>query len=161
MAIVKNNKFNEIDIFLRKIPDNHLFTICEEVTNFDKKLAHIIELMISIMDGCGEKVLSANQVGFDKRIIVIKYGDEMYFAMINPEISYLDSGYVNVLEECASLPNYKVSIKRPLKIRVSCRDVTGKRNVFDAENELAYHIVHGVEHLDGVLISNYDANFNE
>ena len=160
-TIVKNNKFNLIDIFLRTIPDQHLFTVCEEVTNFDKKLKEIVELMVGIMNECGEKILSANQVGFDKRIILVKDIADGIIVLVNPEISFLPCDYVKIKETCTSIPKYSCVVKRPLKVRISCRDLTGKRSVFDAENELAYRIIHGVEHLDGVLITAYDDNFGK
>jgi len=100
--------------------------------------------------------LSAVQVGRPEQYIVIKWHGEM-LAFINPEIVSKYKQEDAFKEGCLSVPGKEVTIFRPKKITINFKNVFGDQNdgiVFDGM--LARVIQHECDHLNGVLISDYE-----
>jgi peptide deformylase len=70
--------------------------------------------------------------------------------MINPEI--LETSGEQLGEEgCLSIPGFREKVRRPYKVRVRARDVSGETYELDGKDLLARAVLHENDHLDGVL----------
>lgn len=134
---------------IRKKGDEILEKVCKEVTNFDKRLAILLDDMYDTMadhDGVG---LAAPQVGILKRAVVIDVG-EGRIELINPRI-ISQEGTQNGSEGCLSVPGVFGEVERPNKVEVEAFDRYGKKFTVTGEGLLARAFCHEIEHLDGKL----------
>lgn len=105
-------------------------------------------------DGVG---LAANQVGYDKRIIVIDptHSDEGIrnpIVMLNPEILE-SSGEQSMEEGCLSLPGIFAKVIRKEKIRYRYTDLFGKVVEEEAQGYKAVVLQHEIDHLNGIVFT--------
>lgn len=148
---------------IRVYGDPVLRKVADPVEEFGPDLKQLAEDMLETMlesDGVG---LAAPQVGVSKRFVVIGIpvddnGDQgklHVFNMVNPEI--IDEGEeIDLLEEgCLSLPEITVNVERPTKIVVEYQNLDGETIELEAEGMFAKVIQHEIDHLDGVLITDY------
>ena len=100
--------------------------------------------------------LAAPQIGSAHRVCVVNYPDKKSpSALINPEVAWISKG-TSVLEEaCLSIPNVVVPVRRPKKVRVRALDEKGKPVELSATDLLAKILQHEIDHLNGVLITDY------
>lgn len=132
---------------------------CVEVLEGDM-IAEITHNLIDTADyhaehgevGCAG--LSANQIGYDKRIFVINLGGK-FIPFINPVL--LDNkkkwGMVSKTEGCLSLPGISRKVSRYKRIRLAFNDFrNGARVEFNFKGHAARVIQHELDHLDGKLI---------
>ncbi|MEG1394720.1 MAG: peptide deformylase [Clostridia bacterium] len=130
---------------------------CREVTEFDAKLAKLLDDMRETMlyaDGCG---LAAPQVGIMRRAVVVEVGD-FFVEMLNPRIVSKEGEQVG-FEGCLSVPNKQCNIARPFKVRVEFQDRKGAHKALDCEAMIARACCHELDHLDGILF--YDRELKE
>lgn len=128
-------------------PNKMLETKCELVTEFNTELFSILDNMTSVMlkhNGLG---LSANQVGINKRILLVKAKDKIY-ELINPVIIEVTDN-VMMQEGCLSSPGIFLSISRPAQVLFQYQDRTGGLKKAMAEDIEARIILHECEHLEG------------
>lgn len=100
-------------------------------------------------DGIG---LAAPQIGILKRLVVIDFGDENKFKMINPRIIKEEGESIDE-EGCLSIPGVRGKVKRPEKIVVAYVDENSKKLEMEAEGLLARCICHEIDHLNGILFT--------
>jgi len=72
-------------------------------------------------------------------------------AIINPEITVLDSAVIEDWEGCLSIPDIRGRVPRAREIRVRALDRQGGRIELRAQGFPARVILHETDHLDGVL----------
>jgi peptide deformylase len=135
-------------------PDPVLRTVCEPVDTFDSTLRDVAEEMLALMhhhEGIG---LAAPQVGLRQRLIVASIANHR-LVLVNPEI-LAASGPRDFVEGCLSLPGVQANVRRPERIRVAGYDAHGRRRSFGAVGLWARVVQHEVDHLNGVLILDYD-----
>jgi peptide deformylase len=124
---------------------------CEDVVVNEEtiKIADEMVEAMRIYKGIG---LAGPQVGYSKKIIVIRYTDEdepLY--IFNLKIIEF-SQEKNVMEEgCLSLPGIWEKVVRPEKIRVSYQDRNGEEHVETLEGIEARVFQHEGDHLYGKL----------
>lgn len=125
-----------------------------EPFNFDTMDAEKIESeMIYTMLQEGGIGLSANQVGLDAQVFVIKpylLEDKTPFALFNPSIEQVT---VNMLEEpegCLSHPNLFLKIKRPRGVVVNYLDRDAKECKIELYDIDARCFLHEYDHLQGI-----------
>jgi peptide deformylase len=146
---------------LRKIllygePD--LETPCEPVAEsefgtpeLEKLVADMFETMYQFK-GVG---LAAPQVGELKRLFIVdttfsEEGEGEKRVLINPEV--LETSGEQLGEEgCLSIPGFREKVRRPYKVKVRARDVSGDSFELDGKDLLARAVLHENDHLDGVL----------
>jgi peptide deformylase len=134
-------------------PDDVLRSVCDPVATFDSELQDLADEMLALMvrhQGIG---LAAPQVGLQQRLIVCRLGD-CGLALANPEVGKAAEPR-NQLEGCLSLPGVEVNVRRLEEIRLAGYDLHGKRKSFRALGLWARVIQHEIDHLNGVLISDY------
>lgn len=130
-----------------------------EITKAVKKLIKDMEqTLLSTGNGIG---LAAPQVGVHLRVILITLyrgsddEDGKILAMINPEITKFSMETVVMEEGCLSLPGLFEKVERPSKIEVQFTDSKGKKQVLALDKINAREVLHEIDHLDGVLFSDY------
>jgi peptide deformylase len=98
--------------------------------------------------------LAAPQIGLSRRIIVIELNDQSN-CMVNPEIS-LACDWDSMEEGCLSLPGRTVNVKRCTLARIQGQDTSGKPQSLLVTGLLARAFQHEIDHLNGVLICDYE-----
>ena len=131
-------------------PDPRLDTPCVEVGKDEiHDLVETISDAINIMmkeDGIG---LAANQVGLDKRFIIVMIGRTGIVPMINPVITY-SSDVSTVQEEgCLSFPGQTSKVRRSTYIEVDYLDMKGEEQTMALSHMNARIVLHEFEHLEG------------
>jgi len=139
---------------LRLYPDALLRDLAEPVEVFDKVLEKFGNDMLVFMRSHKGIGLAAPQVGIRRRIIVADIG-ESPLCMVNPQI-IIASGRDHMIEGCLSLPGVNVDIDRMTYLEVRGQDPQGKDLRFTAEGLLARVIQHEIDHLNGILICDYN-----
>lgn len=147
---------------IRIYGDPVLRDVAEPVTEFGPELEKLAADMLETMekgDGIG---LAAPQVGLGIRFIVIGLPEEVdgerkmrILTMANPVIVTESEEVATCEEGCLSLPEINVQVERPESITVEYQDLQGNKQVVDADDMLAVVIQHEMDHLDGVLITDY------
>lgn len=111
---------------------------------------HILaELNAALRDPQGNLIgvgLSANQIGIDKRVCIVRFG-EHHLNLVNPIILKHSDNRRGSVEQCLSLPNCERTIMRWEQIVVKCDSYTKPLIV---ENwDVSRIIQHELDHLDG------------
>ena len=127
---------------------------CNAVTNYEK-LGSLIDDMFDTMyeeNGLG---LAANQVGVDLNLFIIDISaieeNEKTHVFINGEI--VESTGESWFEEgCLSIPDIRLNVKRPEKIKFKFEDLSGKEHIEGFEGLMARAIQHEMDHLNGIFI---------
>lgn len=94
--------------------------------------------------------LTANQIGYTKRIILVKNG-ESWKPFINPIIVKKSRETYIAEEGCLSLDGER-KVKRHHSIRLAYQEENGKQRVSDFSGLMAEIIQHEVDHCNGILI---------
>lgn len=144
-----------------KYPNDLLLTQCKPVVVFDKSLANLCHNMVSTMRRNLGVGLAAPQVGVLQRIFVAQIEDSngyvKYLFAINPKIlSY--SRIKSIWKEgCLSFDTgYSVEVLRPDIVEIEYYTPTEEKRVFIARGLMAHIFQHEIEHLDGILINQYE-----
>jgi peptide deformylase len=115
--------------------------------------ADIEKEMIEIMLQEGGIGLSANQVGLDAQVFVIKpylLEDKTPFALFNPTIEQVTVNMNEEPEGCLSHPNLFLKIKRPRGIVVNYLDKDAKECTLELYDIDARCFLHEYDHLQGI-----------
>jgi peptide deformylase len=110
--------------------------------------------MLSLMRQYRGIGLAAPQVGLHHRLIVWSIEDRP-FALGNLEVKDATEPR-DFVESCLSLPGVQISVRRPEHIRVTGYDLHGQRRGFGAVGLWARVIQHELDHLNGLLICDYN-----
>ena len=122
-----------------------------KVTKDIIKLIRDMEQTVKAADGLG---LAAPQIDKNMRICLVKLHGR-FIPLINPVITQ-KSRQTDIAEEgCLSLPEIWLEIERPVGIVVSYMDAKGKQQERRLKNLNARVIQHEIDHLDGILITDY------
>jgi peptide deformylase len=142
-----------------KYGDSVLETEGKLITEFDDKLAELVENMFETMyDGRGVG-LAAPQVGESLKLFVMDCsGDERdparRIAFINPTI--VETKETQVGEEgCLSFPDIYFQVERPRIVTVTAFDIHGKEFTRQFEDLEARCVLHETDHLYGKLFTDY------
>ncbi len=133
-----------------KIGDEILRMRSKEVTEFDSRLAVLLDDMRETMlieDGVG---LAAPQVGVLRRAVVISPNGKDFYEFINPVILKAE-GKQKCNEGCLSVPGIHGKVERPKKLEIRANDRYGREFVVKVDGFLANICCHEFDHLDGIL----------
>ncbi|GMA49115.1 peptide deformylase [Alicyclobacillus contaminans] len=127
-----------------------------------KPVPEVTPAILKLLDDMAETMyhaegigLAANQIGIAKRLVVVDVGDDNgRLDLINPEI-LSSSGSQTDYEGCLSLPGIRGPVTRASHIRVKFTQRSGETVEMDAEGLLARCIQHEVDHLNGILFTDY------
>lgn len=128
----------------------------ETVTRFDSSLQDLIEDMHDTLKNADDSCvgIAAPEIGILKRVCVIDLGFESY-ELINP-VLISSSGEDISYESCLSAPGVFVKVARPTEIEIRYDDINGISHTMTAEGFLARAILHEMDHLDGIVITDYE-----
>ena len=138
-------------------PDPVLARRAAPVEVFDEQLQALVERMIELMRDAQGAGLAAPQVGVSRRLFVIE-GDAgpvetpQPMVFVNPEIE-LGGDLVPFEEGCLSIPDVRVTVRRPQAVRIKAVDVHGEPFELEDDDFLARVWQHEYDHLEGVLIT--------
>ncbi len=135
-------------------PNQILRTVCQPVETFDSALRDLADEMLSLMRHHSGIGLAAPQVGFRQRLIVSSIEDRP-FTLTNLEVKDVTEPR-DFVEGCLSLPGIQVNVRQPERIRVTGYDLHGRRRSFGAVGLWVRVIQHELDHLNGVLICDYE-----
>ena len=103
------------------------------------------------MDRFGGIGLSANQLGLDYRVFVMRTADSGIKAFFNPEVTKLSKETEMMKEGSLSFPDIYLMIKRPKAIEFEYTDSDGERHTLQLEGIGARCVQHEIDHLNGVI----------
>lgn len=134
-----------------KILDQKLFN----VEYFNSDLKDIVRDMFETMYTYHGIGLAANQVGIDKRIIVVDISSvskdkSVPIALINPEIVTCSKRKMVAEEGCLSFPGYYNKVARPISIEVKYYDINGKKHQIVVNGLLSRVLQHEIDHINGI-----------
>ena len=152
--------------------DPILNKVCRPVTNFDDRLATLLDDMRETMidaDGVG---LAGPQVGMLRRLFVVwdttDAPEEIpadyeykFIDFVNPEILAVSEDEETAYEGCLSFPGHNGAVTRPAAVKVRAQDRNGNWFELEAEGLLARCIQHENDHLDGITIMQSSEYFYE
>jgi peptide deformylase len=127
---------------------------CKPVKDFSQ-LDSLIDDMFDTMyeeNGIG---LAANQIDVDLQLFVVDISDideegESIHVFVNAEIIATEGE--SWMNDCLSIPDVRLNIKRPDTIQFKFQDVSGKEHLEEFDGLMARAIQHEVDHLNGVFI---------
>lgn len=134
--------------------DPALHKKCHPVTQFDDKLATLIDDMRETLEEAGGAGLAAPQIGILRRVVVLYGEDEELVELVNPELVSRE-GEQDGLEGCLSVPGLWGYVKRPEKVRVKAQDRRGNWFETGGEAIVARCFCHEIEHLDGHVFTEH------
>ena len=141
-----------------KYGDPVLTKRAEEVVEFDKNLAKLVDDMFETMYGAPGVGLAAPQVGILKRLFVMDCSSgknpKQKVALINPVIA-TEEGDQSGDEGCLSFPGIYFQVKRPQRVVVRAQDINGSSFTLDVMDLEARCVEHETDHLDGELFISY------
>ncbi|MBS5885490.1 MAG: peptide deformylase [Clostridium sp.] len=139
---------------IRLFGDEILRKRSKEVLVVDDKIRQMLNDMADTMynteNGGG---LAAPQVGILKRLVVIDMGQGL-IKLVNPRIIKKE-GIQEVIEGCLSYPNRWGKLKRPAKVTVQALNEYGKKIILTGTGDLAKCFCHEIDHLDGILFTDF------
>jgi peptide deformylase len=143
----------EINFSLRIEPDPLLYQKLEDINLDEYDLELIEKSMIQIMNESNGIGISANQVGFNRRVIIVKPRNKEPFAMFNPRI--VDSSNPDILdhEGCLSFPDLYLPVKRYNTVTVEFVDKYKNSCKMLFEGYDAKCVQHEIDHLDGICFT--------
>ena len=141
-----------------QFPNPILRKKCTKITEINKDLIRLADDMCETLDYHKGVGLAGNQVGYMKRIVVIKIPDEEQFrVLINPEITET-FGNREVEEGCLSVFGYKGIVNRSLWIKAKGLDMKWQKWKIKADGLLAQVLEHEIDHLNGIMYFDHLVN---
>ena len=151
-------------------PDERLREIAKPVDNVEleeKRITELFELMRNTVAKTDAAGLSAPQVGVPERIIMVRTrvgvssADIEIVGMVNPRITERE-GTSTAIEGCLSLPkgDWKTEVTRSETVTVHYLAPDGLEETLTASGTLARQIQHEIDHLDGVLVTDYAKRYH-
>ena len=104
--------------------------------------------------------LSAPQIGYNRRIFCLRFGESDYRTFINPMIDN-NVNITMVRETCSSVPNKEFIIPRFGKINFYFTTPLGKVEGGQLVGKAAHAFQHAVDHLNGLLVSDIGLEIDE
>ena len=99
------------------------------------------------------RAISAVQVGVMKRMVAMNLGGGP-FILLNPVITWRSEATFLVWDDCLSVPDVIVRVRRHSSISISYRDVEFRvRHWDELPADLAELLQHEIDHLNGVLMT--------
>lgn len=156
--------------------DPILKKVCRPVTNFDDRLATLLDDMQDTLRDAQGYGLAGPQVGILRRVFISLDEREApvdeegnipedweapILEFINPEILETSEETVTMYEGCLSFPGHNAAITRPKKVKAKAQDRHGNWFTIEAEGMLARCICHEGNHLDGTTIMDLAESFYE
>ena len=139
---------------IRLVGDEILRKKSRPVEVVDDRIRQLLDDMADTMynteNGGG---LAAPQVGILRRLIVIDMGQGL-IKLVNPRIIHQE-GTQEVIEGCLSIPDKLGKLTRPAMVTVQALNENGEEIVLTGTGNLAKCFCHEIDHLEGILYTDY------
>jgi len=137
-------------------PDPRLHRVASSVDEINSEIISIVRDMTETMYAAPGIGLSATQVNYHKKIIIIDISEKKddLLILINPEIDSSD-GQQESQEGCLSVPGIYETVKRASEISIRALNVDGDLIEFLADGKLSICIQHEMDHLMGKVFVEY------
>jgi len=143
-----------------KYPDIRLFQISGYIREFNDELKKIATDLIDTAKKNNLTVLTALQIGINKKIIAFKIDDE-YKILINATV-FNQQGFQESEEECISFDNLKVKTKRYDKIKIMYQNLEGNDKYLNLEGKDSIDLQRAINLTFGeLLIDRADKNLKK
>jgi len=96
------------------------------------------------------RAIAAPQLGVLKRVIYMHMNDEATI-LLNPTFSWKSPEIIEIWDDCMSLPELLVKVKRHKSCRLKFFDMEWKEHEWALEGDLSELLQHEYDHLDGIL----------
>ncbi len=133
----------------------------------DEKLQRLIDDMAETMHAANGVGLAAPQVGALLRLCLVEVPEDeqepfsgKLLVLVNPHITS-SKGEQFGPEGCLSLPGYWANVRRAAEVTVKARNRRGKEIKINATGLLARALQHEIDHLDGILFTDYLESLDE
>ncbi|MGH9755691.1 MAG: peptide deformylase [Blastocatellia bacterium] len=93
--------------------------------------------------------IAAPQIGVGRRVIFLNVDDS--FPLINPTITHASREMMELWDDCFSIPNLMVRVRRHVEVTVNYTDEHGARREMKARGDLSELLQHEIDHLNGIL----------
>ncbi len=93
--------------------------------------------------------IAAPQIGVGRRVIFLNVGES--FPLINPKITRASREMMEMWDDCFSIPNLMIRVRRHAQVEVEYTDEHGAQRTMKAEGALSELLQHEIDHLDGIL----------
>ena len=141
------------------VPDPRLKQECEEVAEVNDEIRELLDDMLETMYAAPGIGLAAPQIGVMKRVVVMDVSDDKEkpqpLKLVNPEIIWESEDTSIYQEGCLSIPEQYADVERPAEVGLRYLDENGKEHEIEADGLLATCIQHELDHLDGILFTDY------
>lgn len=135
------------------------------VRHVDDSIRRLAEDMYETIPAAQGVAVAAPQVGFTRRLIVIRvpegYGEEddpeITYRLADPEIVRATGEQVGI-EGCLSIPGWIGEVPRSASVTVKGLDMNNKAVRIKASGHLAVIFQHEIDHLDGILFTDRVVN---
>ncbi|QSO53844.1 peptide deformylase [Alicyclobacillus curvatus] len=138
---------------IRTGKDPVLRQIAKPVPKVTKAIEKLLDDMAETMYDAEGIGLAAVQIGIVKRLVVADVGEGLV-ELINPEIVEASGSQIGY-EGCLSLPGLRGEVDRALTIKVRAWNRKEEVVEFEATELFARCIQHEVDHLNGILFTDY------
>jgi peptide deformylase len=99
------------------------------------------------------RAISACQVGIMKRMIAVHL-DGKDHVLVNPEIIWKSHGMTEVWDDCMSMPEIAVRVRRHDSISLSYINLDGQPCAFErVDFDVSELLQHEMDHLDGIIMT--------
>lgn len=133
----------------------------EEVENIDIHVERAARRMGYALRVAKGLAVAANQVGYTYRMFVYLNESGAPVPVINPVIVEASDNLIEGPEECLSIRGKTFTIPRPEKLTISYIDLAGNEQTVEGEGIMARCFAHEIDHLNGLLISEYLGDVND
>ena len=101
-----------------------------------------------LQNGFGRGI-AAPQIGVGRRLIFLNVGES--FPLINPTITRASRETMELWDDCFSIPNLMIRVRRHVEVDVSYTDEHGAQRVMKAYGDLSELLQHEIDHINGYL----------
>lgn len=136
---------------IRTLGDPVLKEVAAPVDPANESLDELVKNLADTMYNAPGLGLAANQIGVLKQVFVFDVEDGLR-ALANPKMLWQSEEIEEDEEGCLSLPEVRVAIARPTRVKVEATDMAGNVVAIEAEGLLARMIQHEIDHLNGRLL---------
>lgn len=107
------------------------------------------------------RAMAGPQVGVMRRVVVMNLCAAPPvgigpgpFTLVNPEFLWMSDEWIEVWDDCLSIPDIVVRVRRRASVTVRFHDLDWREHVWDrVPAKVAELLQHEVDHLDGVLMT--------
>ena len=107
------------------------------------------------------RALAAPQVGVMKRVVVMNLAAAPPagigagpFTLVNPEFLWMSDEWIEVWDDCLSIPEIVVRVRRRASVTLKFRDLEWREHVWErVPADVSELLQHEVDHLDGILMT--------